>query len=766
MDKFLVVILMFIVTPVAYSSSEDIEYYFAIKGGVSLGSYESGVNWALLRTIEESDQSYLKSFSGASAGSLNSVLSVVDYCTASEGNENQLIDNIMRKSWDVGLPEMLKHDLKEKAEVSLLTRKPIRDEAIKLIKDRLKLKSKPCEFVISMSVTMMKPHLHELKKTGETIPFQRFVVPIKVDGTSGQVKFYNYTPSEFLMSDKPFDVVPGPYLKLAQKTPNDQSEEISFDKIVKLAFASSAFPVAFQPIPLHYCFANELKSNELCTHSRSRVALFSDGGMFDNSPVGVGLDLIRDEFDAKEKLSIKGNKVEHPYRRLIFINPDHYRAFNKPIETNPNNVQNEAPNAYPGLVDYGSYLFKSFDTATAEIYKDALIAFERERAMNAKLFITTRHHNLLADFHAHFGALYSPDFRMHDYLVGVYDGKYLEFRLKCQKHQFPLQCREIKMSSWINSLSKNETAEEGLGKPGDKRLSSSIEFLQYLYITEFKYKPEDFEIGDNIYIALAESFPKSSRYELKKEGLGFADYLRKLFVNIQSVSAPDDKTNEIVKSYRSWLSDKFDLAFENLLLMQENAGSEESENTANDTLASLLRTGEPLINSHMTYYKTGIWPLAFSALIYPNVISHSFRYGFDISEKSQELEFATRFRIYRRWSLDANLTFNRFGGELDDDHYWDIAVGPTYHFSALGIHTVSVGFEYTGNGKQIYDDNLHGVHISAGLLYEILNFKVARRTSGFNPEYSNRTRESTTFAITFDITKIGDIAGIDNLFRK
>ncbi|MDJ0833301.1 MAG: hypothetical protein QNJ69_07230, partial [Gammaproteobacteria bacterium] len=62
-------------TPVNPQQGRANDYYLAIKGGVSLGSYESGINYILLKYIQEQEAngSKLVSFSGASAGSINSL---------------------------------------------------------------------------------------------------------------------------------------------------------------------------------------------------------------------------------------------------------------------------------------------------------------------------------------------------------------------------------------------------------------------------------------------------------------------------------------------------------------------------------------------------------------------------------------------------------------------------------------------------------------------------------------------------------------------
>jgi len=67
----------------------QIPFALAIRGGVSLGSYEAGFNWALLQYMKTlridnrtSADSYIElmATSGASAGSINALISTLSWC--------------------------------------------------------------------------------------------------------------------------------------------------------------------------------------------------------------------------------------------------------------------------------------------------------------------------------------------------------------------------------------------------------------------------------------------------------------------------------------------------------------------------------------------------------------------------------------------------------------------------------------------------------------------------------------------------------------
>ena len=168
--------------------------------------------------------------------------------------------------------------------------------------------------------------------------------------------------------------------------------------------------------------------------------MFSDGGLFDNSPLGVTVDI--------SKIDVKSTQKQN----FIYINPDHYRSGEKKEE--PEQFEDSKRN---GLWDYADYFLKSFGTAQAKELQEALVAFSKQsNSRYRELYISERYHNLLADFHAHFAAFYSEDFRHHDYLVGVYDGMYLSEKIRCKESGVRSDtCVEQGMLNWLAGFKRN-----------------------------------------------------------------------------------------------------------------------------------------------------------------------------------------------------------------------------------------------------------------------------------------------------------------------
>ena len=71
-----------------------------MRGGVSLGAYEGGINWALLRVLEGDPSASLTTVTGASAGNINAFLSAVEWCQSpARSAAESPRDNLFWKAW-------------------------------------------------------------------------------------------------------------------------------------------------------------------------------------------------------------------------------------------------------------------------------------------------------------------------------------------------------------------------------------------------------------------------------------------------------------------------------------------------------------------------------------------------------------------------------------------------------------------------------------------------------------------------------------------
>ena len=736
------------------------DYYLAIKGGVSLGSYESGINYILLKYIQEQEQngSKLVSFSGASAGSINSLLSAVQHCYRENIYQGEVsdVDNLMRNTWDIGIEQLLGDGSDKTA--GLFSRDILRQK-IRQLKDKINnnVASNDCELVITMSMTRVKPLKITLENTRQEISLQRFVVPIMVMARRGEkLQFRNYLirgqagltgdTDNLMRLEKVAQILPGPYVQL----PENPDRSIDIDRIIDVALASSAFPIAFQPKKIAHCFDTEAYQSineQICTAQSATIARFSDGGLFDNSPVGVVRDVMRVNQQTRD--GINNHKV------MFFINPDHYR----PLVTRVGDYNYEYPQI--GLADYAFYLMDSFNTATSTEFKKGLVEFENDTlaGRNITPVVTTRYHNLLADFHAHFGAFYSSDFRTHDYLVGIYDGIVAISKQYClQQSQAEINyqdCVQRETYDWMH--------EKLILADDDNRY---INFLRYLYNMEFKGAIELVAPGDNIYIALAESFPDPSKQNVS--GLSLNQYI----INLKTLLYEDntsqfyqgDKsqrdrmsltegTIDLLNDYHQWRSDSYRDAFRNLKDMQYRSTTcAKCDNPLNSVIANVLELSDPIASSVFSYTETGAWPLAHRLGKNGSVSLFS---GYEYLEASPVYTLAYRLRLSPGISTDLSLNYHDLQDDRLDDDYTSFSVGANYHFESILIQTLGGGIDYSRESEE-NDDSLNAVYLALGVVNELITMKLSYRAESLNEQVAG-TRERTQFLLQFDLTKIADI---------
>jgi hypothetical protein len=93
----------------AAEPSRKERYSLTISGGVSLGAYEAGQSWALVEVLRrfrelptetgEGREGVLAGVTGASAGSINSLIAVVAWCERDAGRVSTVEDNLFWRTW-------------------------------------------------------------------------------------------------------------------------------------------------------------------------------------------------------------------------------------------------------------------------------------------------------------------------------------------------------------------------------------------------------------------------------------------------------------------------------------------------------------------------------------------------------------------------------------------------------------------------------------------------------------------------------------------
>ena len=343
-----------------------------ISGGVSLGAYEAGYNWSMIKMLKGATrvEPNLRSVAGASAGSINALLTAMYWCQKdSVPLHNSIDDNLFYETWvKLGIEDLVIDGKDPTNKNSLFTRRGLEKKG-EMIIDHLKkpIFQKNCEVPLGVSVTKVTPVVENI--SGIKVKNQSFAVPLVFKEKNGRGIVENHKlpkSTAFYLS------IPG--------------IEKDRHKLVNLLFASGAFPGAFQQVKLDYRYKGLNQSH-----------YFIDGGLYDNVPLDLAIAL--------------GPKATH----FVFMDPSNIR---NEIIVKDDGTNEELPvgfittNLIPVLSSFGiMQSMKLYDAINKNFRGNS----------NKKLILSSRHHPITGKFLDHFGAFLDENFRTYDYYVGIYD---------------------------------------------------------------------------------------------------------------------------------------------------------------------------------------------------------------------------------------------------------------------------------------------------------------------------------------------------------
>jgi hypothetical protein len=286
-------------TPV--SKTLPLARVLTISGGISLGAYEAGYNWAFIRYLKKSYDSSTKAYkagslaavTGASAGNINAFLSAISWCQSVTIDSTETAEkNLFWDTWiNVGWERLFPSDsttcaqyTKEFKNVTvsqacgsppqlsvflpddgLFTRRAFLDvqEEIASRVARGPSSFNPCSLPLGITVTKVIPSNLQLEKK-LNIATQRFAVTVLAKQDAGGLGFY-------------VDEIPedgkrvGKYLSLpAKKDRRAMVARIPGGNfsLLDVIEASSAFPVAFGPKTLAFCEAGAGTPSNFCAEGK------------------------------------------------------------------------------------------------------------------------------------------------------------------------------------------------------------------------------------------------------------------------------------------------------------------------------------------------------------------------------------------------------------------------------------------------------------------------------------------------------------------
>jgi hypothetical protein len=295
-------------------------FAFAISGGASLGAYEAGINWGSLTLLQRYPQRgsvgggrlrplVPAGFAGASAGSINALMSAMTWCVRPEadgGFPNRIDDNLFRNLWflpDVNtlLPQQ-PDAASYRADDALLSRASLL-QAAEVLRQRWRAPVFRAGCRVPIGVTLTRVHPENLRVENVDVQNQRFYIPFELRARPDGRGEFTFDPANYpTLVDLAMILLP----RAAGTAPTLIDEE----RMMEAVLTSAAFPVAFGRKRLQYCrltstlTATERPEEEGAAAPAAEApglhcpgnyelaeAEFADGGLFDNLPIGLARNL-------------------------------------------------------------------------------------------------------------------------------------------------------------------------------------------------------------------------------------------------------------------------------------------------------------------------------------------------------------------------------------------------------------------------------------------------------------------------------------------
>jgi predicted acylesterase/phospholipase RssA len=364
-----------------------------ISGGGSRGAYMAGQLFYLDHVRRLAGERFeLRVFTGASAGSINSLVAALTSCNGKPAADPR--KSLFYASWvPAGMNEAFDPD--RTTATGILSRDGFR-EAINRLR-RIWKAGLPtsCDVVIGIAITRMSPQRVALAKGFPSLPrsLETVLVRITGRGVGKAPRVRNYVdPAK-----------PTPQVLL----PLDGPDAKPFEALKELVFASSAFPVAFAPVHLQHCMSEPGESTR-CTRNTATRSWFIDGGVFDNQPLGLAVRAMRGVRVEEGRIRIADTPTGRPDRsaRFVYVDPRVSDLPTIPPE------RRAPPDTALGVL--ASMLTMIESARSAELIR----VFERFPQVQNRLLLTRTH---LMPISSTFSGFLERAFREFDFYLGMYD---------------------------------------------------------------------------------------------------------------------------------------------------------------------------------------------------------------------------------------------------------------------------------------------------------------------------------------------------------
>jgi predicted acylesterase/phospholipase RssA len=386
--------------PALAETPEPLSLGLTVSGGVSLGSYEAGYLY-YLSLLFKLNPGHLQPqiFTGASAGSVNALLALMASCSPPDFRATE---NLFFRSWvPVGLDELFSP--RNATPISAFTREAGAKTLERVGQAWAQGLDARCDAVLGLSVTRVTATPVEVTSRVKVPRTEaKFVLRVQGRGPGKPPSLVNYVGA--------FNELARPLL------PEEADGLVSFGALGQALEASTAFPLAFSPRPVTYCpSVRRGEDLQRCTRASAVTSLFYDGGVFDNQPLRLAVQLaarglLPGEFPA---FRLAPDVTRHglpPRSRFLYLDPD--------TEVLPELSDVQAP-PMTGAIPYALYLLGELIGSARSAELQALLDDSPEAKQ--QLDATLTYFRPLSGVLLNFFGFFDTEVRVHDFFLGMHD---------------------------------------------------------------------------------------------------------------------------------------------------------------------------------------------------------------------------------------------------------------------------------------------------------------------------------------------------------
>lgn len=318
-------------------SRPDDPIALTVSGGVSLGAYEAGLSWGVIRfsAAARAGESPVSAFfrprlaavTGTSAGAVNALLSAALWCARPE-RAGDVDANLLLDAWvDLDFDDLLPRSAEAYGPADgLLAAAPLERIGARIRSELFGPGAagyfRPgCRVPVGIAVTQAEPRQRDI--AGLTTSTQRLVIPWRFEvAPGGEVTMHRQPLPASALQESVLDLdgIPGP----------GEAGPFRPEVVQEAVLASAAVPMAFAPRQLCAPAPPERDSRPDEAPGQDQAARagrptpcqdYVDGGVFDNAPMGLAVDLVE---------AAGGGSVLHPV--VFFVVDPELRRLRPPSE--------------------------------------------------------------------------------------------------------------------------------------------------------------------------------------------------------------------------------------------------------------------------------------------------------------------------------------------------------------------------------------------------------------------------------------------------